>query len=276
MHIFLLAMIQGLTEFLPISSSGHLILFAKYTTYADQGQVIDIALHVGSLIAVVLYFWRTIKTMLVELWQNKFLPNIRADGVKLAYYLIIATVPAIVIGSLMKYVGTEWMRSTRLIGIMLIIYSIILWLADTRFSTQKTLKDMTLFDAVCIGIAQCLAFFPGTSRSGITITMGRFLGYNRSEVAKFSMLLSVPAIFGAGVLAFYEISHGGEISRLIMAYQAVVWSFVFSFLAIFLMMKWLRHGTFLPFVIYRIILGILLLLDSYAIIEVKNNNKTID
>ncbi len=266
MHIFWLAMIQGLTEFLPVSSSGHLILFAKYTDYADQGQVIDIALHIGSLIAVVLYFWRTIKEMLVELWQNKFLPNFKSAGVKLAYYLIIATIPAIVIGSLMKYAGMEWTRSTKLIGWMLIIYSVILWLADTKFTTRKTLNDITLFDAVCIGFAQCLAFLPGTSRSGITITMGRFLGYNRSEVAKFSMLLSVPAIFGAGVLAFYEISRGGELARLIMAYQAVAWSFVFSFLAIFLMMQWLRRATFLPFVIYRIILGIFLLLDAYAVI----------
>lgn len=266
MHIFWLAMIQGLTEFLPVSSSGHLILFAKYTDYADQGQVIDIALHIGSLIAVVLYFWRTIKEMLVELWQNKFLPNFKSTGVKLAYYLIIATIPAIVIGSLMKYAGMEWTRSTKLIGWMLIIYSVILWLADTKLTTRKTLNDITLFDAVCIGFAQCLAFLPGTSRSGITITMGRFLGYNRSEVAKFSMLLSVPAIFGAGVLAFYEISRGGELARLIMAYQAVAWSFVFSFLAIFLMMQWLRRATFLPFVIYRIILGIFLLLDAYAVI----------
>lgn len=266
MHIFWLAMIQGLTEFLPVSSSGHLILFAKYTDYADQGQVIDIALHIGSLIAVVLYFWRTIKEMLVELWHNKFLPNFKSTGVKLAYYLIIATIPAIVIGSLMKYAGMEWTRSTKLIGWMLIIYSVILWLADTKFTTRKTLNDITLFDAVCIGFAQCLAFLPGTSRSGITITMGRFLGYNRSEVAKFSMLLSVPAIFGAGVLAFYEISRGGELARLIMAYQAVAWSFIFSFLAIFLMMQWLRRATFLPFVIYRIILGIFLLLDAYAVI----------
>ena len=266
MHIFWLALVQGLTEFLPVSSSGHLILFAKYTSYSDQGQVIDIALHIGSLIAVVLYFWRTIKQMLVELWQHKFLPYFKADGVKLAYYILFATLPAIVIGGIMKYVGTEWTRSTKLIGWLLIVYSIILWFADTKFSTRKTLKDITLFDALCIGFAQCMAFLPGTSRSGITITMGRFLGYNRSEVAKFSMLLSVPAIFAAGMLAFYEITQGGEIARLVMAYQAVAWSFIFSFLAIFLMMQWLRHATYLPFVIYRILLGSFLLLDAYGVI----------
>lgn len=266
MHVFWLALIQGLTEFLPVSSSGHLILFAKYTSFADQGQTIDIALHIGSLIAVVLYFWQTVKNMLVQLWERKFLPDFKVEGVRLAYFLLFATVPAIVIGGTLKYVGMDWTRSTKLIGWMLIIYSAVLWVADTKFSTRKTLKDITLFDALCIGFAQCLAFLPGTSRSGVTITMGRFLGYNRSEIAKFSMLLSVPAIFAAGILALYEIYTGGELAQVIMAYQAVIWSFAFSFLAIFLMMQWLRHATYLPFVIYRIILGICLLLDAYGVI----------
>ena len=255
-HILWLALIQGLTEFLPVSSSGHLILFSKYTSFADQGQTIDIALHIGSLMAVVLYFWQTIKEMLIQLWQRKFLPDFSQEGIKLAYFLLFATFPAIIIGGVLKYSGMDWTRSTKLIGWMLIIYSVVLWIADTKFSTGKTLKNITFFDALCIGFAQCLAFLPGTSRSGVTITMGRFLGYNRSEIAKFSMLLSVPAIFAAGIMAFYEIYTGGELVRIIMAYQAVILSFIFSFLAIFLMMRWLRHATYLPFVLYRIILYI--------------------
>ena len=266
MQVFWLALIQGLTEFLPVSSSGHLILFSKYTSFADQGQVIDIALHIGSLIAVVLYFGKTIQQMLVDLFKEKFLPNFQVEGVRLAYYIICATIPAIVIGGALKYIGMDWTRSTKLIGWLLIIYSIILWYADTKFSTSKTLKEMRLKDAIFIGFAQCLAFLPGTSRSGVTITVGRFLGYNRSEVAKFSMLLSVPAILAAGILAMYEIYQGGELSQLTMAYQAIGLSFVFSLSAIFLMMQWLRHATYLPFVIYRIILGICLLLDAYNVI----------
>ena len=125
---------------------------------------------------------------------------------------------------------------------------------------------MKLKDAMIIGFVQCLAFFPGTSRSGVTITIGRFLGYNRSEVAKFSMLLSIPSILAAGVLAAYSLYQENALSQIINAFEAIGWSFVFSFLAILFMMKWLRHATFLPFVIYRIILGVILLLDAYSII----------
>ncbi len=266
MHIFWLALIQGLTEFLPVSSSGHLILFAKYTPYGDQGQVIDIALHIGSLIAVVLYFWKTIYTMLKELVVHKFLPDFKVSGIRLAYYIIFATIPAIAIGCLLEYLGMEWTRNVKLIGWMLIIYSVILWYADKCFSTQKTLDDLRFKDAVLIGLAQCLAFIPGTSRSGVTITMGRFLGFNRSEVAKFSMLLSVPSIFAAGALAAHELYTGGELAQIAMAYQAITLSFVFSFMAIFLMMQWLRYATYLPFVIYRIALGTFLLLNAYSIL----------
>ena len=265
MQVFWLSLIQGLTEFLPVSSSGHLILFSKYMSFADQGQVIDIALHIGSLIAVVLYFWRIFKEMLVDLIKAKFMPNFEVNGVRLAYYIVCATIPAIVIGGALKYIGMDWVRSTKLIGWLLIIYSIVLWYADTKFSTEKTLKEMKLSDALWIGFAQCLAFLPGTSRSGVTITVVRFLGYNRSEVAKFSMLLSVPAILAAGILAMLEIYKGGEMSQIMMAYQAIGGSFIFSFLAIFLMMQWLRYATYLPFVIYRVILGIGLLLDAYNI-----------
>lgn len=266
MHIFWLALIQGLTEFLPVSSSGHLILFAKFSSYGDQGQAIDIALHIGSLVAVVLYFWNTIKNMLLGLWRNKFMPNFENSGVRLAYYILFATIPAVVIGGIFSYLGTEWTRSTKLIGWMLIFYSLILWYADTKFSTAKTLKEMRLKDAILIGFAQCLAFIPGTSRSGVTITVGRFLGYNRSEVAKFSMLLSIPSILAAGAVAAYLLYTGTEFARITLAYQAVILSFIFSFLAIFLMMRWLRFATFLPFVIYRIILGVVLLLNAYGII----------
>lgn len=266
LHIIGLSLIQGLTEFLPVSSSGHLILFAKYAGFGDQGQEIDIALHIGSLIAVILYFWSTIKIMLQELWQHRFKPVLDEFGVRLAYYILFATIPAIVIGGILKYFGTEWTRSTSLIGWLLIFYSILLWYADTHFKTTKTLKEMNLKDAMLIGFAQCLAFLPGTSRSGITITMGRFLGFNRSEVAKFSMLLSVPAILSAGILAFCNLYNEGAINAMYRAYQAISWSFVFSFLAIFIMMKWLRYFTFMPFVIYRLILGAILLLDAYSII----------
>ncbi|MBR5598557.1 MAG: undecaprenyl-diphosphate phosphatase [Alphaproteobacteria bacterium] len=265
-NILWLAFIQGFTEFLPVSSSGHLVLFAKYVSQIDQGQAIDIALHLGSLIAVCLYFSHTIKEMVYSLWQQKFRPNFDVLGVKIAYFILIATIPAIIIGGVLSFIGMEWIRNTKLIAFLLIFYSILLLYADTSFSTQKTLQDISLKDALLIGFAQTLAFFPGTSRSGITITMGRFLGYNRSEVAKFSMLLSVPSILAAGVVAYIDLYQTGDISQLFLGGKAIFWSFIFSLIAIVFMMKWLRTKTFLPFVIYRIILGIVLLLDGYNFI----------
>lgn len=266
MHVFWLALIQGLTEFLPVSSSGHLILFAKYASFSDQGQAIDIALHIGSLVAVVIYFWQIIKKMIVELFRYKFLPNFSSENVRLAYYLVFATLPAIVIGGTLSYFGMDWVRSTKLIGWTLIIYSIILWVADTKFKAEKKLSDMKLSEAIIIGFTQCLAFLPGTSRSGVTITMGRILGFNRQEIAKFSMLLSIPSILAAGILAAYVLFKSTEIAQVYMAYQAIIWSFVFSFIAIWGMMKWLQTKTFIPFVIYRIILGGLLLANAYGLI----------
>ena len=264
-QIFWLSLIQGFTEFLPISSSGHLVLFAKYAGFQDQGQAIDIALHIGSIIAVVLYFWSTIKDMIISLFKNKFKPNFENTNIKLAYLIIIATIPAILIGGIMSFFGTEWTRSTKLVAWLLIIYSILLWYADTFFKTTKDLKDITIKDAILIGIAQTMAFLPGTSRSGVTITMGRLLGYNRKDIAKFSMLLSIPSILVAGIVSAYMLYKEGNIAQIILGYNAVVWSFFFSLIAIMFMMKWLQTKTFLPFVIYRIIVGIILLLDAYNI-----------
>ncbi len=265
-HIFWLAIIQGFTEFLPVSSSGHLVLFAKYISNIDQGQAIDIALHIGSLIAVVLYFWHTIKDMLISLFKERFKPDFDIQGIKLAYFIVIATIPAIVIGGLLSFFGTEWTRNTELIGYLLIIYSLLLMYADTHFKTTKNLETMSLKDAVLIGFAQTLAFLPGTSRSGVTITMGRFLGYNRSEIAKFSMLLSIPAILSAGILASLSLYQEGDTAKILFGGYAILYSFIFSFIAILFMMKWLRTKTFTPFVIYRIILGTLLILDANGII----------
>lgn len=265
-QIILLSLVQGITEFLPVSSSGHLILFAKYTDFADQGQAIDIALHIGSLIAVVLYFWQNIKAMLIELFKNKFLPKFANVNVRIAYYLLFATLPAVIIGGILSYFGMEWVRSAKLIGWMLIIYGIILWYADTKFKAEKKLENMHLIEALIIGFVQCLAFIPGTSRSGVTITAGRILGFNRSEIAKFSMLLSIPSILAAGVVAAYVLMHGNEVAQMAIASQAVGFSFIFSFIAIWFMMTWLQTKTFLPFVLYRIVLGVILLLDAYQII----------
>ncbi len=264
MQVIWLSMIQGLTEFLPVSSSGHLILFGKFSNFGDQGQIIDIALHVGSLFAILIYFFSTIQDMIIGLYKNKLKPNFDDFGVRLSYFVVIATIPAIVIGGMLKFFGMDWARNIELIAYLLIIFGILLWYADKYKSTDKSLSDMKLKDAIIIGFAQCMAFIPGTSRSGITITFGRFLGFKRSDVAKFSMLLSIPSILAAGVLAFIEFQNSAELIGDLSISATIIFSFIFSFIAIYLMMKWLRYKTFLPFVIYRIIVGLILLFYVYG------------
>lgn len=270
LQLILLSLLQGVTEFLPVSSSGHLILFSKFTKFTDQGPDMDVALHVGSVIAVILYFMPTIIEMLRGLWKAKFLPNFRIEGAQLFYLLLVATLPVVVCGLLVKLYGMECFRSTKLIGWNILIYGIVLWFIDTMSITARKIKNLELEDALLIGFAQCLALFPGTSRSGITITMCRFLGMERREAAKFSMLLSIPAILSAGVLAAYLLlisDNGLDIS---LFSSAIGYSFIFSIAAIAFLMFWLQNRSFLPFVLYRIVLGVLLLLDAYGVYDIKS------
>lgn len=268
-QIIWLALLQGITEFLPVSSSGHLILFSKFTQFADQGQAMDVALHIGSIMAVILYFSPTLWEILQGLWKNRFLPNFKNEGCQMFYLLVIATLPVVVFGAALKYVGTDWLRDSKIIGWNILCYGILLWVIDSLSLTARKIKNLEIKDALLIGLAQCLALFPGTSRSGITITMGRFLGMERREAAKFSMLLAIPAILAAGLLAGYQLWQEGNIQQITDAVSGIGYSFVFSLMAIFVLMQWLKKWSFLPFVIYRTALGVLLLLDAYGIYDIK-------
>lgn len=263
-HILLLAILQGLTEFLPVSSSGHLILFSKFTTFPDQGLTLDIAVHVGSIIAVCIYFSGTILQIIKGLIKTKFIPNFSNEGNRLFWLIVIATIPAVIAGLTLKEYGMEWLRDSKIIGWTILCFGILLFIADKIGMTIREVKHLGVIDAIWIGCAQCLALIPGTSRSGITITMGRFLGLERREAAKFSMLISIPTIFGAGVLTAYELYQNNNIAALTEALDGVFYSFVASLMAIYIMMWWLKKSTFLPFVIYRILLGSYLLLESYG------------
>lgn len=267
LHLILLSALQGITEFLPVSSSGHLILFSKFTTFPDQGPFLDVAVHIGSIMAVTIYFWKDIWNILKGLWQSRFMPNFKIPGAKLAWLIIIATLPAIVAGLSLKAYGLENLRSTKLIGWTLVIYSIILYIADKYGKTNRQTHNLTIKDALIIGCAQCLALVPGTSRSGITITASRLLGLKRQEAAKFSMLLSIPTIAGAGLLMAIELFQSGDLSGISDAYHGIIYSFIASLGAIYIMMAWLKKWTFAPFVIYRLILGGYLLLDAYGFIS---------
>ncbi len=270
LQIIWLSLLQGITEFLPVSSSGHLILFSKFTDFPDQGQAMDVALHIGSIIAVIIYFAPTLWEVLQGLLKNKFLPNFKDEGCQLFYLLLVATLPVIICGAGLKYYGTEWLRNTKLIGWNILCYGLLLWIIDSLSITVRKIKNLEIKDAFLIGFAQCLALLPGTSRSGITITMCRFLGMERREAAKFSMLLSIPAILSAGILSGYQLWQDDNMRQIGDALNAVGYSFVFSLAAIYVLMQWLKKWSFLPFVIYRVALGGILLLDAYDIYDVQN------
>lgn len=269
LQLVLLSLLQGITEFLPVSSSGHLILFSKFTSFPDQGQAMDVALHIGSIVAVMLYFSKDLWQILKGLIRTKILPNFSDFGNKLFYLIVVATIPALVLGAVLKYFGTEWLRNTKLIGWNILLYGILLWVSDTYAKTSRQIQDLKIKEAFLIGAAQCLALLPGTSRSGITITASRFLGLERREAAKFSMLLAIPTILAAGVLAAAELWQSGDMGEISLACNAVGYSFIFSIAAIYILMIWLKKWSFWPFVIYRIVLGCLLLADAYGLYDLK-------
>jgi undecaprenyl-diphosphatase len=262
-HIFLVAIIQGLTEFLPVSSSGHLILLSKVTPLPDQGLAIDVAAHVGTLGAVVIYFWKDVRDAVLGLPR---LATGKTDtpGARLAFLLIIATAPVIVAGLLLKLSGIdEALRSVAVIGWTMIFFGLVLWWAD-RFGPQtKTEKDWNLKDAWKLGLWQAIALIPGTSRSGITITGARQMGYARKDAAKLAMLMSIPTILASGALLSIDVAAEADMTILRDGALAAVFSFFSALLALVLMMRLLRSISFTPYVVYRVILGALLLLFAY-------------
>ncbi|WP_119460864.1 undecaprenyl-diphosphate phosphatase [Rhodospirillaceae bacterium SYSU D60014] len=262
LHIFVLALVQGITEFLPISSSGHLILVPYFTGWPDQGQAIDVATHVGTLLAVLVYFWRDIGGMLTGLGR---LTTGRMDpGARLAGYLLIGTIPALVVGFLVdRYVGNG-VRQMEVVAWALIGFGILLYIADRIGLRILRVEHLKLNQAIVVGCAQAFAFIPGTSRSGVTMTAARLLGYERAEAARFSFLLSIPAISAAGLWEGLNLYQAGKMAMLGDALLAAAFSAVAGFLAIAVLMQWLRRASFAPFVIYRLLLGGFLLYLVYA------------
>lgn len=256
-HLLILAAVQGLTEFLPISSSGHLVLTSRVLGWEDQGIVIDIAVHVGTLLAVVIYFWRDVGRVIGG--SLRLITFRGGPDARLAMMLLIATLPIVLAGFLAKDMVETVFRSVELIAWATIGFALLLWLADRIGMTVQRIEHIGAIAALLIGLSQVLALIPGTSRSGITMTAGRFLGMERAEAARFSMLLSIPTIIGAGVLKGVEVWQAGDIALGYDAAIAIGLSFVAGIVSIAVLMRWLRTSSFAPFVIYRIALGILLL-----------------
>lgn len=261
-HILVLALVQGVTEFLPISSSGHLILTSQVLGWPDQGLVIDVAVHVGTLLAVMLYFWRDIWEMTTGLLGMMCGRSNR--GGKLALLVILATIPVIVAGYFGKPYIESHLRGVEIIAWATLGFGILLWISDKTGMTVHRIEHMRWGSALFIGLMQVLALIPGTSRAGITMTAARFLGMERADAARFSMLLSIPTILGAGVLSGYDLYTSGDLALGWDAGIAAAMAFVTALVAIWALMQWLRHAGFGPFVLYRILLAAGLLYWVYA------------
>lgn len=262
--LVLAALIQGITEFLPVSSSGHLILLPQLTGMADQGQVIDVAVHVGTLFAVILYFWPDVRTALVGLTRLAR-GKIDTKGAFLALCLIIATIPVVIVGLILKLSGVDMLlRSTAVIGWTMIIFGLVLYWADQTGKTERVATQWTLKHALTMGLWQAVSLIPGTSRSGITITAARQLGYKREDGAKLAMLMSIPTIIAAGTLAGVEVAATANAQAARDGAIAAVLAFFAALAALALMMRLLKSVSFTPYVIYRVILGVILLWIAYT------------
>lgn len=274
----LIALVQGITEFLPISSSGHLILIPYLTDLPDQGPLIDVAVHVGSLLAIIVYFFKDVVVLarggFASIGVGASAPNAPAER-KLFWWIALGTIPAVVFGLSIKMgvfnglasnvfgieiIDGDLMSSIRFIDLIafnLIFYGILLGIADWVGKEIKVFEDMSWRDGLIVGLAQALAIIPGTSRSGVTMTAARALGYKRVEAARFSFLLSIPAVAGAGVLIVPEIFEAGTA----LAWDALVagvLTFIAAFLTMAFLMNFLKKASMMVFVIYRVAMGVAL------------------
>ena len=261
-QILTIAIVQGITEFLPISSQAHLILVPRFTGWCDQGLLMDIAVHVGTLGAVMVYFWRECFSM-----GKGALDIARARKTKegtLLLCIVLATLPVIAGGYTMKeYLGWD-LRSLTVIGWATLGFGVLLWMADRWGLRVRRVEHMTFGTAFIIGCAQVLALIPGTSRSGITMTAARMFGFERSDAARFSMLMAIPVILAAGTLTGLDLAKAGNIQLTRDAIMAGGVAFITALVAIAALMGWLRKSSFAPFVIYRILLGVGLLVAAYG------------
>ena len=256
LQIVILALVQGLTEFLPISSSAHLILVPVLTEWPDQGLAFDVAVHAGTLTAVVLYFRRELARMFVE-WFASFKGRLTPDG-RLAWAVLIGTIPVGIAGLVFKDVISTHLRSPLVIAAATILFGLLLWYADRGGKRNKDEYGLLLCDVLVIGLAQALALIPGTSRSGITITAGLMLGLKREAAARFSFLLSIPVIFLAGSLETVEYLSAASIHDAQPLLVGALISAVSAYACIHYFLKLLERIGMLPFVAYRLVLGVVL------------------
>ncbi|MEX0286628.1 MAG: undecaprenyl-diphosphate phosphatase [Paracoccaceae bacterium] len=262
--LLFVAIIQGVTEFLPVSSSGHLILLPDLTGAQDQGQFIDVSAHVGTLFAVVLYFRKDVAAALIGT-GHLIRGRLSTPQAQLALGLVVATIPLVLFGAFLHFTGlSDALRSVKTIAWTMLIFGLVLYWADQKGPEVKDSQIWPIRDAIIMGLCQAIALIPGTSRSGITITGARALGYTREGGARLAMLMSIPAILASGTLLALDVASEGNVEALTDGVIVAVLAFGSALLALTLMMRLLRSVSFTPYVIYRVILGVILLVYAYG------------
>ena len=257
--IIILSLIQGITEFLPISSSAHLIIIPEFFLNIDSSRGFDVSLHFGSLLAVIYY----LKEDLIKIISDAIYLKKDDEGFIILKNLIISTIPIIIVGFLVHINNFDIIRSLEVIGWTTLIFGILLGIADRNLKVIKYFKSLNLKDALVIGIAQTLAIIPGTSRSGIVITAGLYMGFSRFDASKYSLLLSIPVIISATTLESINlfIEKGFFFNNEMI--MGIILSFCAALITIRLFMNWINKASLKIFVTYRVILGILILLYAY-------------
>ena len=249
-EILILSLVQGITEFLPISSSSHLILISKYLNFDSQGLSIDVSLHIGSFLAVIFYFYKDI----INFYENKIL----------FLKIFISSIPVMLVGFfLIKSGAVEKIRSIEIIAWTTLIFGFLLYISD-KFELKKNIKnDFNLKSAIIIGLLQISSLIPGVSRSGIAITAARFLKFKRNDAAKISFLISIPILGAVSGYGFMNILFTKNINFTIINLLAIILSFLFSFLTIKYFLKYIKKFNLNIFVYYRLLLGFILLMITY-------------
>ena len=257
--IIILSLIQGITEFLPISSSAHLIIIPEFFLNIDSSREFDVSLHFGSLFAVIYY----LKKDLLKIISDTIYLKMNNEGFIILKNLIISTIPIIIVGFLVHINNFDIIRSIEVIGWTTLLFGILLGIADRNLKVVKYFKSLNFKDALVIGIAQILAIIPGTSRSGIVITAGLYMGFSRFDASKYSLLLSIPVIIAATTLESINLFLEKGFFFNIEMIMGIILSFFVALITITLFMKWINKASLKIFVAYRIMLGILILIYAY-------------
>ncbi len=254
-----LGALQGLTEFLPVSSSAHLLIFSQFFGWSDPGAAFTAVSQIGTELAVIVYFWRDIKRI-VSIWFRSLVnPTLRKDlDARMGWYVIVGTIPVATLGFLFAKQIETTARNLYLVASTLIVFGILLGLADRYGRKIKSIDRLKLPDALAFGLGQALALIPGVSRSGATITTGLILGYDRMAATRYAFLLAIPAVMGSGLYEATKIS-GQQNAEWGQTILATVIAFFVGLGAIAFLLRWLTTRTYTPFVIYRVVLGLLVL-----------------